>query len=169
MYCSAFLSFSSKFEKRAIQCFARSSTERSASNSSSVKTISMPCGLQSKLRLEHNLLIHHLRIKTKYAWAFTRGMYNILKILAVFVVAATYNLTRYPLKLLFKSHRTINAFGAVSFIHFCQLLQGILSYKNLQIKKHYSEEILKLLQSWEETMFQKIKSSQQQANSRHPI
>jgi hypothetical protein len=129
----------------------------------------MPCGLQSKLRLEHNLLINHLRIKTKYAWAFTRGMYNILKILAVFVVAATYNLTRYPLKLLIKSHRTINAFGAVSFIHFCQLLQGILSYKNLQIQKHYSEEILRLLQSWEETMFQKIKSSQQQANSRHPI
>jgi hypothetical protein len=48
-------------------------------------------------------------------------------------------------------------------------LQGILSYKNLQIQKHSSEFFLKLLQSWEDTMFQKIKSSQQQANSRHPI
>jgi hypothetical protein len=42
-------------------------------------------------------------------------MYNILKILAIFVVAPTYNLTRYPLKLHIKSHKTINAFGVVCF------------------------------------------------------
>jgi hypothetical protein len=37
-------------------------------------------------------------------------------------------------------------------LQFCKLLQGIYSYKNLQIQKHYFEEFLKLLQSWEETL-----------------
>jgi hypothetical protein len=44
--------------------------------------------------------------------------YNILKTLAVFVIAATNNLTRHPPKLL-ESHGTITAFGVTCFIHFC--------------------------------------------------
>jgi hypothetical protein len=66
-------------------------------------------------------------------------LYNILKILAVFVIATTGNLTRYPLKLL-KSYGTITAFGVICFIHFCQLSQGIPSYKNIRIQKHYSKK-----------------------------
>ncbi len=85
-----------------------------------------PCLVVCKIncKLKHNILIQFLKVKTKYAWAFTRGMYNILKILVVFVIAPTYNLTKYPLKLHIKSHKTINAFGVVCFytsVNFCKV------------------------------------------------
>ncbi len=64
----------------------------------------------------------------------TRGIYNLLKIFAIFVITPTYNLTKYPLKLHIKSHKTNNAFGVVCFYIFVNLCKVSLFTKTCKSK-----------------------------------